>query len=269
MNNHHIFLVEDDPTLAGIVSAKLKQIPGAIITVFPSAEKALGNIALRPDFIVLDHFLEKTNGVDCIPVFREFLPNAQIFVFSNQNSIEVFENAFSNGAHDYFRKDGEGILHLHEKISSTIRKKEIVKKDSVFNFRSFFTSAKTSETRMIYVLEDNTGYAFALEFSPSASGTNSVLSFSDVYSFWAECSRLSPDTIVLDYDLLDKQNGLDLVRMLSREHPFASLIIISSQKELKVAEQLMREGVHQYITKSDDSIRKLKIAVERVPASLV
>ena len=101
-----VFIIEDNELTSKLLQEEiLKKFEGVSIFAFKCVEKALGNVDKNPDYIVLDHFLEGANGIDCIPIIKEFLPNAKIVLASSQNDILSFKNAYKYGAVTYFKKN--------------------------------------------------------------------------------------------------------------------------------------------------------------------
>lgn len=109
-----IFLIEDDE-LTSLLLVKLinNSFNNVVTSVFKSVETAFERINHKPDFIILDHFLEGANGIDSIPQFKKLLPHSKIAVASSQHNVVNFRNAYSFGADEYFIKNvllGENII---------------------------------------------------------------------------------------------------------------------------------------------------------------
>ena len=106
MEVKNVFLVEDDEMFALAFKRKLENLGNYKVHHFPSSERALGLLtAIKPEIIFLDHELGGVNGVDAMPVFKEFSPKSEIVVVSGQTEVDVIQKALDNGAAKYFRKD--------------------------------------------------------------------------------------------------------------------------------------------------------------------
>ena len=116
MSTKLTFVIEDNTVTSDLLTHKINKMPGMKAKQFSSAEDAYSKISDKPDFILLDNFLEGVNGVDFIDSFIKACPSVKIIILSNQASPSKYEDPLVNGAIAWFKKDGEGIKAALEKI---------------------------------------------------------------------------------------------------------------------------------------------------------
>jgi DNA-binding NarL/FixJ family response regulator len=59
---------------------------------------------LEPDVILLDIGLPKLNGIEAARQIRQLLPNSKIIFLSQENSLDVVQEALSTGAQKFVHK---------------------------------------------------------------------------------------------------------------------------------------------------------------------
>jgi DNA-binding NarL/FixJ family response regulator len=59
---------------------------------------------LKPDLILLDIGLPKLNGIEAARQIRQLLPNSKIIFLSQENSLDVVQEALSTGAQKFVHK---------------------------------------------------------------------------------------------------------------------------------------------------------------------
>lgn len=113
-----VFIVEDSESMSSAIEKHLIKEFGnnLLINQFDSVEKVLNDDQLKPDVMFLDHIMKNSKGVDSIRAILKKFNGLKIAIISEQNNIEVFNKAYSNGALEYIRKDGI----LFHKISDFI-----------------------------------------------------------------------------------------------------------------------------------------------------
>ena len=113
----------------------------------------------------------------------------------------------------------------------------------------------------LFIVEDNFVYSFTLEAMFKEHGNFKITSLNS----GEEClERLdnNPD-IIIDYNLEGKLNGSDTFKMIHSKKPQIPVIIISNQKDVQIAADLLKNGVFDYIQKSGGEIafKKLRDSV--------
>lgn len=259
MKKNLVFIIEDSPLYNKTLAAALSNIESIELKSFTLVENALGNISEKPQFIILDHFLGRTNGIDSIPIFREFLPSCKIIVLSSQPDVRVLDSAFSFGADYYFMKQSsdidEIVALLNKLINETTEKKESW-------FYSLLKKNEKSRKKLIYVLDDNPNSAFAIDHLLSSDTFNIVKAFTKSFDFINEYQLKKPDIVVLDYNLEEKITGLELLQKIKKESPASKVVMLSGQEDIKVAVDLIKNGASYYLVKSADSMKRIKSIVQ-------
>jgi DNA-binding NarL/FixJ family response regulator len=74
---------------------------------------------------------------------------------------------------------------------------------------------------------------------------------------------LQPDIIILDY-MLEGMDGLQVLKTAKLLTPETKVILLTGQKDLKTAVQLMKEGADEYIIKDNEAPANLVAAILRI-----
>lgn len=260
MTGNLTFVIEDNALINKNISKLIGEIDGMKVMSFEKVETALGNISKKPGFIVLDHFLGRANGIDCIPIFREFLPQAKILVLSSQQDIKVFESAFTFGADNYFFKDSHEYAEMVQAIKKYIEQKNVEPHSWLFSL--LVKKSRTFRKKIIYVIDDNASSTFIVEHLLSTESRDSVKAFTTSSGFWDEYQKIKPDVVILDYFLDGNITGMDLLKKIKKGSPDVMVIILSKQEDVKVATELIRNGAAYYLVKSSESLKRLKSIID-------
>jgi len=70
-----------------------------------------------------------------------------------------------------------------------------------------------------------------------------------------------PDVVILDY-YLDDTNGMEILKTIKRLYPGIIVIVLSAQKKIETAVELLKEGAHAYLEKNPDSSHELLQSLE-------
>jgi two-component system OmpR family response regulator len=114
----------------------------------------------------------------------------------------------------------------------------------------------------LFIVEDNFMYSYVLEEVLKEYGNFKISSFTT----GEKCLELldsNPDVIILDYNLDDSMNGADTFKVIHSRKPKTPVIILSSQQNIQVAADLLKQGVFAYIEKKDNetAMQKLKDSI--------
>ncbi|OFY09113.1 MAG: regulator [Bacteroidetes bacterium GWE2_42_24] len=107
----------------------------------------------------------------------------------------------------------------------------------------------------IYVVEDDPLFAKTLKFHLSLNPDYEVEIFSDGRKCIDNLFK-NPALITLDYNL-PGMSGLNVLKKIKELNPDLPVIIISSQHDVKVAVDLLKEGAYDYIVKDEDMFQRL------------
>lgn len=123
-------------------------------------------------------------------------------------------------------------------------------------------SEKEDIKPVIFIVEDNELYSLSLDFGLSHAGNYNVQAFTS----GEECIKnlhKNPDVIVLDY-YLPGRNGLEILKEIKQTHPDIPVIMMSSQNDIQIAVDLLKEGAYDYIIKSKYATFKLNSSIEQI-----
>jgi two-component system, NtrC family, response regulator AtoC len=114
----------------------------------------------------------------------------------------------------------------------------------------------------IFVVEDSEWYNKLLVYTLSLNPDYEIKSFFTGSDF-LNCLHEAPDIITLDYRLPD-MTGLELLNKIRQENNEAQVILISEQSDINMVVTLLKMGVVDYITKSDDIRERLLNTVKNI-----
>jgi Response regulator containing CheY-like receiver, AAA-type ATPase, and DNA-binding domains len=100
-----IFVVEDDAWFSKIIEYHLKQNPDHEVHVYDTAKKALKDLYLLPDAMVIDYNLPDYKGDELLKKVQEENKNIPCVIVSAQEDIEIAIDLLKKGAFDYIVKN--------------------------------------------------------------------------------------------------------------------------------------------------------------------
>ncbi len=105
MNTCKIFVVEDDPIYAKVISYHLSQNPDYEIEVYENMRSCLKNLHKSPNLITLDYSLPDMSGSAALKMIQEYNSDIPVIIISGQNDISTAVELLKDGAYDYIVKD--------------------------------------------------------------------------------------------------------------------------------------------------------------------
>jgi len=135
MRKTKIFVVEDDPMYAKLLSYHLSQNPDNEVEIFPNGKSLLSNLnSKNPDIITLDYSLPDMSGMDVLRKVKDFNPDLPVIVISGQEDIGTAVELLKHGARDYIVKDND----IKNRIWNTIKfiKETLDLKDEIQSLRA-------------------------------------------------------------------------------------------------------------------------------------
>jgi two-component system response regulator AtoC len=123
------------------------------------------------------------------------------------------------------------------------------------------------EAISIFVVDDDKIYGAKLAHYLSLNPDHQVKKFYSAAELMP-CLYEKPDIITLDYSMPDI-NGDHLLTQIKELSPETHVIIISGQEDIKVAIDLFKKGLHDYIVKDDDTEQRLWMAVQNLKETLL
>jgi len=117
MSELEIFVVEDDEWYAEFISYTLSLDKDIRVKKFLNGEDCIKNLKLNPDVVTIDYRLPDMSGETLLKTIREFNPDIEIVVISEQEKIEIAVELLKLGAYDYIVKSKE----IRERLLNVIR----------------------------------------------------------------------------------------------------------------------------------------------------
>lgn len=109
----------------------------------------------------------------------------------------------------------------------------------------------------IFVIEDDKILARRMSYELELNPDFEVETFYDGESFLKQLNGRSPDAITLDY-LLPDTTGAEVLQKIKDYDPNIPVLVVSGQKDVLTAINLMKHGAYDYLVKTDDMIKKLR-----------
>ena len=109
MKNRLIFVVDDDRLIQNLLEYTISSKEGYSVSVFQSSEDCIQNLSKKPDVIILDHNFDSgekhlMTGLEALVEIRKREKLVPIIILSNQNSEQVIQEYYRNGATSYIPK---------------------------------------------------------------------------------------------------------------------------------------------------------------------
>jgi DNA-binding NarL/FixJ family response regulator len=77
---------------------------------------------------------------------------------------------------------------------------------------------------------------------------------------------MNPSIVILDY-LMEKMNGLDILKEIKSVNPSTHVVMVSSQEKVNIALKLIENGAYSYIQKSSNDINKIDEVIQEIEKS--
>lgn len=168
MTGNRILLVEDDPTLAMIISETLQR-DGFAVTTADDGEAGLSRYARDgADLIIADVMMPKMDGFDMARSIRRLAPDVPLIFLTARSEIGDIVEGFESGANDYLKKPFK-MLELIVRIKALLRR-NLPRADAIFSIGSYTLDMNTQtlsapghsptalsaiEARLLKVLAEN------------------------------------------------------------------------------------------------------------------
>ena len=117
-----IFIVDDDTMLTEALKDYLTRKTLNEIHIFNTDEECLKHLTEKPDFIILDYYLnsvqkDAANGMEILQVIMKHHTDIHVIMLSSQEHYAIALQTIQKGAEQYVIKDENAF----EKIASMIR----------------------------------------------------------------------------------------------------------------------------------------------------
>ncbi|MDX1908821.1 MAG: sigma-54 dependent transcriptional regulator [Bacteroidia bacterium] len=99
-----IFVVEDDEWYRELLGYNLELNPDYDVAKFETGGACLKALSRRPDIITLDYRLPDMEGADVLRRIKEYDPDIEVIIISEQDNVETAVQLLKLGAYDYIAK---------------------------------------------------------------------------------------------------------------------------------------------------------------------
>ncbi|TPE43146.1 sigma-54-dependent transcriptional regulator [Pontibacter mangrovi] len=114
----------------------------------------------------------------------------------------------------------------------------------------------------IFILDDDIWYSELLEYHLSLNPDYEIKKFHAANDCISQMYQ-RPDVITLDYSLPDK-NGAEVLKRIKEQSPDTQVIVISGQKDVATAVDLLKLGAYDYIVKDEDTPERLWNTINKI-----
>lgn len=111
-----IFVVEDDEWYNRLLVHNLTLNPDYEVEAFTNATECLNNLHKAPDLITVDYRLPDMKGLELLKKIKEYNPEINVVLISEQDDIEVVVELLKYGAYDYIVKSRD----IRERLLNTV-----------------------------------------------------------------------------------------------------------------------------------------------------
>ena len=118
MKQYKIFVVDDDPIYAKLISYQLTKNPDYDVEIYADIKSCIKNLHRSPDLITLDYFLPDGTGKELLQKFKEFNSDLPVIIISGQSDIPTAIELLKLGAYDYIVKDDDTITRLWNAVKN-------------------------------------------------------------------------------------------------------------------------------------------------------
>jgi two-component system OmpR family response regulator len=142
-----IFLVDDNALYLKNLEIAFASKPYYKIVTFATGELCLEQMALKPDIIILDYYLnsvkkDSLNGLEILKKIRAINSEVPVVMLSVETSPVIAQNCLDNDANEFIIKSDICFARLREIITTVLIDKQHENKGNLIsNFKKAFVSA--------------------------------------------------------------------------------------------------------------------------------
>lgn len=118
----------------------------------------------------------------------------------------------------------------------------------------------------IFTIEDEVIFGKMMKFTLEKEGNYDVTHFQSGEDFFQHL-HLNPDIVTVDYNL-PGMSGLEIIEQIKHYNPDISVVVVSGQKEVKVAVEAYKAGAKYYVVKDTDAFTELTLCIENLTAHI-
>ncbi|MCX2739222.1 sigma-54-dependent transcriptional regulator [Pontibacter anaerobius] len=114
----------------------------------------------------------------------------------------------------------------------------------------------------IFILDDDVWYSELLEYHLSLNPDYELKKFHSAKDCLDNMYE-RPNVVTLDYSLPDK-NGAEVLRKIKEQSPDTQVVVISGQKDVATAVDLLKKGAYDYIVKDEDTPERVWNSINKI-----
>ena len=122
---YKVFVVEDNDWFNKMIVHSLSQNPDISVKGFFTGAELLKALHEVPDVITLDYKLPDTNEQMLLKKIKEFNPDIEVIIISEQDDIEVAVELLRQGAYDYLVKSPDMHSRLFNNVNNLLKKSNL------------------------------------------------------------------------------------------------------------------------------------------------
>ena len=111
-----IFVVEDDEWYRELLGYNLELNPDYEVTKFEDGKSIINQLHEAPDVITLDYRLPDMEGAEVLKRVKEYNPDIEVIVISEQENIDTAVSLLKDGAYDYISKGSD----IQDRLLNTV-----------------------------------------------------------------------------------------------------------------------------------------------------
>jgi len=101
---YKVFVVDDDEWYSKLLEYTLKLNPDFEVFKFHNGKDLIDNLSEKPSLITLDYRLPDMDGAEILKKIKDFNPEIEVIIVSEQENIETAVELLKKGAYDYLVK---------------------------------------------------------------------------------------------------------------------------------------------------------------------
>jgi len=115
----------------------------------------------------------------------------------------------------------------------------------------------------VFIVEDNPTYSYMLTYSLKEEFNFNISNFDSGEECLLNLEQQHPAIIILDYKLKN-MDGVSVLQYVKRSYPEIYVIVLTEQKNIHTAIEMMKRGAFDYLEKSKTSLDELKSSIYKV-----
>lgn len=205
---HRILIIEDDPKVATILSAKMVS-EGYEVRVAHSGEEGFYLMySFHPDLLVLDLALPGRGGLEVLRLIRKQSQDVRVLILTSYNDVEDRVIGFKAGADDYLGKPFS-ITELLARVAALLRRGQVISVAPTLHVADLVLEvsariARRSGVELVLTLREFDLLLYLTE-NQGRAVSREMLS-RDV---WRETSRFTPIDNVIDVQIARLRRKVD------------------------------------------------------------